>query len=413
MKLQCSATRSAYQAIHKDGLSGNDVKKRVKKDYMSSMNQRYVSDACSIAKGIVQEKAIFGGKRNWEKLVNGSMTKDEWLSKRNSRLYSRGDRTKDGNPNIRIKGERILVNDPSWRGMWIEGKVFIPEKFNPDWTCYDVRLAHESGKFKVVVGWEKTIVESSPGFYNGCIGIDTNPSGLGVADVDSKGNLLHHHFEVEQRIQFASKDKRDNDVRLLAKRIVALADERNKPLAIEKLNFKKRKTGFRKFRRMRHNFLHRKIVEAIRSRATKEGVALVEVNPAFTSKLGHLKFRKMFSMPIHDAAAMVVARRAMGIQERQTFLAKKADRPSKDGKIPWNLEGRHGSCMLSEKAWSWLRDCFLKPKPSSLTGTRLDVGSMPTTGRSVGQAMGESIPTTGRDGCGNAPVDERPPFRVG
>ena len=413
MKLQCSATRSAYQAIHKDGLSGNDVKKRVKLDYMSSLNQRYISDACSIAQGIIQEKVIFGGKRNWKKLVNGSMTKQEWVSRRNNRLYSRGDRSKNGNPNIRIRGDKILVNDPSQRGKWIEGKVFIPEKFKPDWSCYDVRLIYESGRFKVVIGWEKSVLESHPDFSRGCIGIDTNPSGLGVAEVDSKGNLLHHHYEAEQRLQFASKDKRDNDVRLLAKRVVSMAKETNKPLAIEKIRFKNKSGGFRKFRRMKHNFLHRKIIEAIKSRAIKESVSVIEVNPAFTSKLGHLKFQKMFSMPIHDAAAMVIARRAMGIQERQTFVVKKADKPNKDGKIPWNLEGRHGSCKLSEKAWSWLRDCFLRPKPSSLTGTRLDVGSRPTIGRSVVRSTGESIRTTDQDGCGNTLEDERLPFKVG
>ena len=413
MRLQCSATRSAYQAIHKDGLSGNDVKKRVKSDYMSSLNQRYIADACSVAQGIIQEKVIFGGKKNWEKLVNGSMTKQEWGSRRNNRLYSRGDRTKDGNPNIRIKGDKILINDPSKRGKWIEGKIFVPEKFKPDWTCYDVRLIHESGKFKVIIGWEKPVVEAKPDFSNGCIGIDTNPSGLGVAEVDSKGNLLHHHFETEQRIQFASKDKRDNDVRLLAKRIIDFAKEKNKPLVVEKLSFKKQKSGFKKFRRMKHNFLHRKIIEAIKSRASKENISLVEVNPAFTSKLGHLKFQKMFFMPIHDAAAMVIARRAMGIQERQTFVVKKADKPNKDGKIPWNLEGRQGSCMLSEKAWSWLKDCFLKPKQSSLTGTRLDVVSRTTIERSVVHSTGESIPTTGRDGCGNASGEERLPCKSG
>jgi len=243
MKLQCSATRSAYQAIHKDGLSGNDAKKSVKSDYMSSLNQRYIADACSVAQGLAKEK--------------------------------------------------------------------------------------------------------------------------------------------------------------------------NKPLVVEKLNFKKQKTGFKKFRRMKHNFLHRKIIEAIKSRALKENIPLVDVNPAFTSKLGHLKFQNMFSIPIHDAAAMVIARRAMGIQERQTFVVKKADKPNKDGKIPWNLEGRHGSCMLSEKAWSWLENCFLKPKSSSLTGTRLDVGSRPTIERSVVRTTGESIPTTGRDGCVNASGEERLPCKSG
>ena len=66
-QLQCSATRSAYQAIHKHGLKGNDIKNYVKKNYMQALNQRYVADACSIASGINQDNSIFGGKRAWKK----------------------------------------------------------------------------------------------------------------------------------------------------------------------------------------------------------------------------------------------------------------------------------------------------------------------------------------------------------
>jgi IS605 OrfB family transposase len=240
---------------------------------------------------------------------------------------------------------------------------------------------------------------------------------VGVAEVDAKGNLVHQHFESEQRIQFSSQNKRDNDVRLLAKRVVDLAKEKGKPLVVEKLNFKKKKTNgkkdFKKFRRMKHNFLHKKIIVAIKSRAAKEGVLLIEINPAFTSKLGHLKYERMYSLPIHCAAAMVIARRGMGIVERRTFVVRKADKPARDGKIPWNLEGRHGSCTLSGKAWSWLEDKFLRSKKASLTGTRLEVVPRTTTRRSVGwQATGEPIPTTGRDGHGDVLGEERLPEMV-
>jgi len=44
-QLQCSATRSAYQAIHKHGLKNNDVKKYVKKNYMQTLNQRMMTFA--------------------------------------------------------------------------------------------------------------------------------------------------------------------------------------------------------------------------------------------------------------------------------------------------------------------------------------------------------------------------------
>lgn len=72
---QCSATRSAYQAIHKHNLKNNDVKIYMKKNYMDYLNQRYIADACTLAKMINQEKSIFGGRINWKRLQTGTLPK--------------------------------------------------------------------------------------------------------------------------------------------------------------------------------------------------------------------------------------------------------------------------------------------------------------------------------------------------
>ena len=66
MKIQSSAMRSAYQAIHKHGLKDNDVKVHIKKRYGEELNGRYISDAVSRSKGIKQPNAIFGDKKNWK-----------------------------------------------------------------------------------------------------------------------------------------------------------------------------------------------------------------------------------------------------------------------------------------------------------------------------------------------------------
>jgi hypothetical protein len=50
-------------------------------------------------------------------------------------------------------------------------------------------------------------------------------------------------------------------------------------------------------------------------------VLVKEVNPAYTSKLGKLKYKKMYSLSDHEAAALVIARRAMGLNERKDFSA--------------------------------------------------------------------------------------------
>ena len=365
MRIQCSATRSAYQSIHGHGLKDNLVKKRVKRNYMADLNQRYVSDAVSKAKGIREDGVIFGGKRLWKDLRDGEITKEEWVTERNGQLYSRGDRSHGGNPNIRIVGDELWVNDPSVCGRWIGGRLFIPEKFRVDLGCYDVRLSRrEDGCFDVVVTWEATIptIEVVPG----SIGIDINPSGVAVVEVDGEGNPSFQTFLSRQRMQFASSEKRRSDVELMAVEIVRLAERARKMIVIEDLKFR-RKKGSKKFNRMRHNFLFAKITEAVERRAIRMGIPVIRVNPAFTSDLGALKYREMYSLNDHCAAALVIARRGMGIIERQTFDVFREFEPESEGEGErLNLEGRGRSLELSPRAWGWLRKRFLRPRdPSS------------------------------------------------
>jgi hypothetical protein len=117
---------------------------------------------------------------------------------------------------------------------------------------------------------------------------------------------------------------------------------------------------------MKSNFLFRQIINAVERCAIKRGIPVSRVNPAFTSDLGHLKYEKMYSLSPHAAAAMVIARRGIGIVERQTFSAVSEPKPKGKGK-QLNLEGKDcDPVILSPKAWEWLRKKFLRPRtPSS------------------------------------------------
>jgi IS605 OrfB family transposase len=390
MKLQSSATRSAYQAMHKHGLKGNDVKVYVKKNYYPELSQRHVSDACSMASGVSQDNALFGGKKSWLEFVSGNKTKDDWQADRNSTLFSMGDATKKGNPNIRVVDDKLLVNDPSKRGKWLEGKLFLPKKFQClDLTCYDVRVIHRGDKFEVKIGWDAASPPKLP-TIGGAVGVDCNPDGVSVVEADVSGNLVKHVYEREQRIQFASKNKRDSDIRLLAKRVVATAKAAQKPLVVEELKFSNKKKGTKKFKRMKSNYLHAKIIDSIKTKAEKEGVEVIAVNPAFTSVLGELKFKKMYSLNRHTAAGLVIARRGMGIQERQTFEVR--DNPKKVR--TWKLEARHAQTILTEKSLSYLQSTWLRMK--SIRPHRSDAGPYCGIGVSVGETPTGEVAITGR-----------------
>ena len=409
-KLQSSAIRSAYQAIHKHSLKNNDVRKYVKLHYMADLNQRYINDACLLAAEINHDHTLFGGRSSWRDLVVGKIDKAAWLARRNGQLYSRGDRAKftNGNPNLRIIDNRLLVNDPTTRGRWIEGKLFLPKRFKPNLSCYDIRLIFKNGKIEVKIGWEELAPEIITSSVNGVIGVDTNPDGCAIVETDHHGNLKRHRYVQADRIKFASKDKREYDVQELAKNVVAKAERAGKPLVIENLKFKQKKKG-KKFNRMTSNFLHRKITESIYRRAAKQGVEVKSVNPAFTSILGHLKYEQPLSLNRHTAAALVIGRRGQNFQERQIFTVT----PSTTKKNALNLAGRGASIALSPKAWSWLQDCFLKPNLAVLTGPPL-VPHEGIRGSTDETSVGESVPITGRYGVEEFlyQADERTTFGV-
>jgi len=365
MRWQCSATRSAYQAIQ-SGKQGNDIRLHVKQNFMKTLNQRYINDACSNASQINQKHVIFGGEQAWKDMVSGKLSKQKWQDKRNNQLYSRGDKAKQGNPNIRIQDNQILINDPNNRGKWLTGSIFIPDKFQINQECYDVRVIFRNNRFEVKIGYELPEPLLQPQ-VPGTIGIDINPDGIALVEVDSNGNMLSHRYIEKQRIQFAKEDKRDSDIYELTKEVVDYASDCHKPIIIENLKFARKNRG-KRFNRMASNFPYRKIIEAIIRRSEKEGIEIRQVNPAFTSILGLLKYKDMYSLNRHTAAAMCIARRGMGIKERQDFAVQEDSE-----KKVINLEGRGTKIALSLKAWQWL-ETMMKPKEAGLTAFALAAG---------------------------------------
>jgi len=116
---------------------------------------------------------------------------------------------------------------------------------------------------------------------NGAIGIDINPDGLALVEVDKHGNLLHHHYEKSDRLAYGNNCQRLQDIREIANRVIKYALGNGKQIVIEDLKFTQKKK-YKKFNRMSHNFIYRKLSEAIERKAYLSGVKLIKVNPAFT-----------------------------------------------------------------------------------------------------------------------------------
>ncbi|PLR75524.1 transposase [Bacillus sp. V3-13] len=154
---------------------------------------------------------------------------------------------------------------------------------------------------------------------DGMIGIDCNVDHFAVSNVNSKGQLISS-WSLKFNILGKTSGQISKMIEAEAIELVNIAHRANKPLAIEKLDTTKSKVsppyGNKKANFKFNMFAYNKMVSAIKSRAEKMGVAVFEVNPAYTSQIGKMKYMKRFGISIHEAASFVIARRAMGFKEK-------------------------------------------------------------------------------------------------
>jgi IS605 OrfB family transposase len=361
-----SCKRSAYQAIHKHNLKGNEVKIYCKQNYKNTLSGRYIADAVCDAGKINQDHALFGGKELWNKFINGTISKKKFQHIRNNTLYSRGEKTHKGNPNIRIMGNQLWINDPSERSLWLKGKLWVNKPVNL--SCYGARLQLKEGKFHVIFSWEELDPPKITDKSKGVIGVDTNPNGEALTEINSTGNIMSHVFLKNNRIQFARSGKRDYDIKQMAVKIVSIALQAGKPIVLEQLKFNNKKRS-KKFNRMSHNFIHRKMIKAIKSCAIKSGVEVIEVPAAYTSIVGKLKYQKMYSLSVHNAAAMVIGR--LGLLPNSDKVVVDVS-----GSEEWpKLEAGGQSVTLKKKSLLWFKSKFrVCQKSPALTGPCLVPG---------------------------------------
>ena len=153
----------------------------------------------------------------------------------------------------------------------------------------------------------------------GAIGVDLNADHLAVAETDASGNYVS-----AWRVALVTYGRNTRQAEALigdaVASVVEYGREVGKPIVIEKLDFRQKKAALegesRKYSRMLSSFSYGKIKAYFVSRGYREGVEVHQVNPAFSSVIGRVKFMERYGLSVHQAAALVLARRLLGCSER-------------------------------------------------------------------------------------------------
>jgi IS605 OrfB family transposase len=238
-------------------------------------------------------------------------------------------------------------------------------------SAISYRFLCREGRWYVQAMFDVAAAPVTTSRRNGCLGIDLNPWGLALTRIDRAGNPVESH-DLPWQLAGRSDDQARAAIGDAVRDAVLQAKAQGVPVAVEQLDFAAKKHEDRGVRcnRMLSAFAYAIFAQTIRGRCSREGVELVEVNPAFTSIIGGAKFAGGYGLSIHRAAACAIARRALNFGEalRTRHTGSALALPARNrARHVWSDWGRWA------KARRLQRNAAPKPK-----GSR---GSAPPNGR--------------------------------
>jgi len=255
-------------------------------------------------------------------------------------LYSRGDKSKEGNLNLRLvnlnnqwylrinlgNGEyvwaSVIRSAKRKTDKWIDfiSSLEHSEKTG-DWFPYTVRLKLRNGKIYAQFSREEKLPEVTITKDNGVIGIDINayPFHLAIVHTTKDGNLEKYERISLDKLLEGNSEKREYLSWQVVHQVVGIAKRERKAIVVEnleKLPKGKRGDGLPKLRQKLQKWIYKALLQKIEIVAKRNGIQVIKVNPAYTSLIGKLKYAPLYNIDKDIAGAYVIARRGLGFKER-------------------------------------------------------------------------------------------------
>ncbi|MBC7617753.1 MAG: hypothetical protein H7293_01945 [Candidatus Saccharibacteria bacterium] len=207
--------------------------------------------------------------------------------------------------------------------VWFErGQLEIYEAM-ANGVAISFRFQRDKKGWRILASTEREDFRKEFSAQIGVIGLDLNVDYLALTETDWFGNL-----RTVGRVPCVLQGKTSGQRKAIAQRAaveaVAYAEHAGKPLAVEKFDFAKKKKQLaslkgdprlRRRNRQLNSFAYGAIIQSVHGRALQESVPVKEVNPAFTSVIGRIKYAKRHGASVHQAAALAIGRRGMSYSE--------------------------------------------------------------------------------------------------
>jgi IS605 OrfB family transposase len=226
-------------------------------------------------------------------------------------------------------------------------------------VAYRIHEDTTRGRWYLTASWTIPPTQTVPleaARTGGLAGVDTNADHLAAWRLDQHGNPvgepLHFGYDLT-----GTAGHRDAQVRHALIRLLHWARRHGLAIAVEDLDFTAEKTREKHGRRKRfRNLISGMPTSRLRARlvsmAAELGVAIVAVDPAYTSKWGAQHWQKPLTgknrkTTRHEAAAVAIGRRAQGHPIRRRMAPPPHDQSDRAGhrtvQAPSGTRGREGN----------------------------------------------------------------------
>ena len=323
-------------------------KSTVKLDQLTKAQETNNPQLCFGSKKLFNQQFLIGTNNNLTEFKSHNDWKKAWIESRNKSfvLVGSSDETL-GNQNCQIKHVsdniyelKVNINPKALklkdRTVNLQIKVHNDKlglikkaiESNKQAISYRFYKDYKKNSYSVFISLDKS--KQQPQCISnkqiGTIGIDINADHLSVAETDRFGNLIKA-FDIQLNLKDKSSNQSLDNIACAVKKITDYAVSNNKPIVIEKLDFSSKKKELKSIRKIKTENKHRKlnknyntmlssfayskIIELSKSRSYDKGIEVIEVNPAYTSKIGKFKYQNKYKLTTHQSAAFVIARRGL------------------------------------------------------------------------------------------------------
>jgi hypothetical protein len=258
-------------------------------------------------------------------------------------------------------------------------------------VAYRIHYDVQRGRWYLTASWQRAVVPTIPldsARARGMIGVDTNADHLAAYRLDVNGNPIGdpHRFCYDLS---GDAEHRDAQIRHAVTGLVHWATRCGvAAIGVEDLDFTGEKTREKhgrqkKFRQLICGIPTGKLKSRLVSIAAEQSLAIVAVDPAYTSQWGAQHWRKPLATPRrrttrHDAASVAIGRRALGYPIRRRTTPPHHDRSDRGGhrtvQAAPDTRGRDGTRPPATDH---------APRGLSPNGTRKREPSTPNTVRGV------------------------------